>query len=151
MVSEVKSLSRVRLFVTPWTVAYRVPPSMGFSRQEYCSADKSRLYVMFVCVCACARAQSCLTLCKPMGSSLSSSSVNGIFQARITGVGCHFLLQGIFLTQELNWLSCSSYIGRWILYHLCHVRSPLYIIATGNPWFENKEISFAEHNSHYTI
>ena len=33
--SEVKSLSRVRLFVTPWTVAYQAPPSMGFSRQEY--------------------------------------------------------------------------------------------------------------------
>ena len=32
--SEVKSLSRVRLFATPWTVAYQVPPSMGFSRQE---------------------------------------------------------------------------------------------------------------------
>ena len=31
------SLSRVRLFVTPWTVAYQVPPSMGFSRQEYWS------------------------------------------------------------------------------------------------------------------
>ena len=31
---EVKSLSRVRLFVTPWTVAYQAPPSMGFSRQE---------------------------------------------------------------------------------------------------------------------
>ena len=30
----VKSLSRVRLFVTPWTVAYQAPPSMGFSRQE---------------------------------------------------------------------------------------------------------------------
>ena len=31
---KVKSLSRVRLFVTPWTVAYQAPPSMGFSRQE---------------------------------------------------------------------------------------------------------------------
>ena len=31
---KVKSLSRVRLFLTPWTVAYQVPPSMGFSRQE---------------------------------------------------------------------------------------------------------------------
>ena len=31
-----KSLSRVRLFTTPWTVAYQAPPipSMGFSRQE---------------------------------------------------------------------------------------------------------------------
>ena len=32
-----KSLSHVQLFVTPWTVAYQAPPSMGFSRQEYWS------------------------------------------------------------------------------------------------------------------
>ena len=31
---KVKSLSGVPLFVTPWTVAYQVPPFMGFSRQE---------------------------------------------------------------------------------------------------------------------
>ena len=31
---KVKSLSRVRFFATPWTVAYQSPPSMGFSRQE---------------------------------------------------------------------------------------------------------------------
>ena len=34
---KVKSLSHVRLFVTPWTIAYQAPPSMGFSRQEYWS------------------------------------------------------------------------------------------------------------------
>ena len=34
---KVKSLSRVRLFVTPWTVVHQAPPSMGFSRQEYWS------------------------------------------------------------------------------------------------------------------
>ena len=34
---KVKSLSRVRLFVTPWTVAYQAPQSMEFSRQEYWS------------------------------------------------------------------------------------------------------------------
>ena len=33
----VKSLSRVQLFATPWTVAYQAPQSMGFSRQEYWS------------------------------------------------------------------------------------------------------------------
>ena len=32
-----KSLSRVQLFATPWTVVYQSPPSMGFSRQEYWS------------------------------------------------------------------------------------------------------------------
>ena len=35
--SQVKSLSRVRLFVTPWTVAHQAPLPMGFSRQEYWS------------------------------------------------------------------------------------------------------------------
>ena len=35
--SEVKWLSRVRLFAIPWIVAYQAPPSMGFSRQEYWS------------------------------------------------------------------------------------------------------------------
>ena len=34
---KVKSLSRVRLLVTPWTAAYQAPPSMGFSREEYWS------------------------------------------------------------------------------------------------------------------
>ena len=34
---RVKSLSRVQLFATPWTVAYNAPPSMGFSMQEYWS------------------------------------------------------------------------------------------------------------------
>ena len=34
---KLKSLSRVQLFATPWTVAYQVPLSMGFSRQGYWS------------------------------------------------------------------------------------------------------------------
>ena len=38
---KVKSLSRVRLFLTPWTAAYQAPPSMGFSRQEYWSGVPS--------------------------------------------------------------------------------------------------------------
>ena len=35
--SSVQSLSRVRLFAAPWTVALQASPSMGFSRQEYWS------------------------------------------------------------------------------------------------------------------
>ena len=59
--------------------------------------------------------------CNPPGSS-----VYGIFQARNTELGCHFLLQGIFLTQGSNlcllvsWVSC---IGRQTLYHLYHLGS----------------------------
>ena len=35
--NEVKLLSHVRLFATPWTVAPQAPLPMGFSRQEYWS------------------------------------------------------------------------------------------------------------------
>ena len=35
--TECWSFSHVCLFVTPWTVAYQAPPSIGFSRQEYWS------------------------------------------------------------------------------------------------------------------
>ena len=37
--SEMKLLSHVLLFVTPWTVAYQASPYMGFSRQEYWSGS----------------------------------------------------------------------------------------------------------------
>ena len=37
LAKKVKSLSCVRLFAAPWTVAYQAPLSMGFSRQEYWS------------------------------------------------------------------------------------------------------------------
>ena len=40
---KVKSLSRIRLFATPWTTTYQVPPSMGFSRQEYWSGVPSHM------------------------------------------------------------------------------------------------------------
>ena len=60
--------------------------------------------------------QLCLTLCKPMCYILPGSSVHGNLQAR-TLVGCHFLLQGIFLTQgpDPGFLCC-----RQIPYHLSH-------------------------------
>ena len=47
-------------------------------------------------------AQSCPTLCDIMGYSLPGSSVHGDSSGKNTGVGCHFLLQGIFPTQGLN-------------------------------------------------
>ena len=58
--------------------------------------------------------QSCQTFCNPKDCSLPGSSVLGIFQARILEVGCHALLQGIFLTQgsDLHLLHC-----RQNLYH----------------------------------
>ena len=57
--------------------------------------------IFFLCV-LCLVAQSCPTLWNPMDCSLPGSSVHGILQARILGVGCHACLQGIFPTQGLN-------------------------------------------------
>ena len=105
---EVKSLSHVRLFVTPWMVACQVPLSMGFSRKEYGSGlpfpspgdiphpgmepssvlqagsllselpGKPFSSVQFSSV-----SQLCLTLCDPIDGSPPGSSVPGILQARI--------------------------------------------------------------------
>ena len=47
-------------------------------------------------------AQSCLTLCHPMDCSPPGSSVHGDSPGKNTGVGCHALLQGIFLIQGSN-------------------------------------------------
>ena len=40
--------------------------------------------------------------CNPMNCSLPSSSVHGDSPGKNTGVGCYFLLQGIFQTQGFN-------------------------------------------------
>ena len=60
--------------------------------------------------------------CNPMDCSLPGSSVHGIFPGKNTGVGCHFLLQGIFLTQGLN---PSPLYCKQILYRLSYQGSPL--------------------------
>ena len=39
------------------------------------------------------------------------------FPGKNTGVGCHFLLQGLFPTQGLNHVFCIFSPGRLILYH----------------------------------
>ena len=90
---EVKPLSRVWLFATPWTVTYQAPWSMGFSRQDYWSG---------------------LPFPSPMHesgkwkwsrSAMSDSSwPHGLqptrllrpwdFPGKTTGVGCHCLLPG---------------------------------------------------------
>ena len=51
----------------------------------------------------CLVTQSNPTLCDPLDCSQPSFSVHGIFSdKKNTGIGCHFLLQGIFPTQGLN-------------------------------------------------
>ena len=50
---KVKSLSRVRLFTTPWAAAYQAPLSMGFSRQEYWSGVPLPCPILYIVVCIC--------------------------------------------------------------------------------------------------
>ena len=111
--------------VTPWTVARQAPLSMAFSGKNTGVGCHSLLQGSNPGLPHCRRtfyhlshqgspvcykgyesesevAQSCPTLCDPMDCSLQGSSLHGILQARILGVGCHFLLQGIFPTQGLN-------------------------------------------------
>ena len=79
------------------------------------------IYRNIFMVCGCAKPlQSCPILCNPMDCSLPGFTVHGILQARILGVGCHALLQGIFSTQESN---------PHLLWHL-HCRQILYFWAT---------------------
>ena len=64
-------------------------------------------------------AQSCLTLCDPHGLWPPRLLCPCSFPGKNTGAGCHFLLQGILLTQgsipgTISWVSS---IGRRILYH----------------------------------
>ena len=98
---------------------------------------------------------SCLTLSEPMDCSLPGSSIHGIFQAKVlamdhsppgssihgilhdknTGVGCHFLLQGIFLTQGsnpglllLHWKVNSLPLCH-LLYHSLFLSNMVFILA----------------------
>ena len=127
--SEVaQSLSRVPLLATPWTAAHQAPQSVGFSRQEYWSGaplpspfgwlhnieQRSLCYAADPCwLSVFAVAAVWLYTRSVLGSGFSHSVVSnslqphrllgaGNFPGKNTGAGCHFLLQGTFLTQRSN-------------------------------------------------
>ena len=110
-------------------VAYQAPPSTEFSRQEYWSGlpfpspgdlldpgIEPRTPTLQAdallseppgtpCLTPAAAAkslQSCPTLCNPIDGSPPGSPIPGELSRKNTGVGCHFHLQGIFLTQGSN-------------------------------------------------
>ena len=98
---EWKSLSRVQLFGTPWTLQ-----SMEFSRPEYWSGEPFP-----------SPGDLPNPGIKPRPLTLQADSLPAEPQGKPknAGVGSLSFLQGIFLTQELNrgHLHC-----RWILYQL---------------------------------
>ena len=78
-------------------------------------------------------AQSCPTLCDSMDCSPPFPNIHGGSPGKDTGVGCHFLLQGIFPTQEPN--PCLLHC-RWILYHWATWEALIFNYPRAN-WFEN--------------
>ena len=108
---KVKSLSHVQLFAIPWTVAYQVPLSVEFSRQEYESellfpspGDLPDLGIgprspalaggfftiespgkpdMEYYVGVCLLSHFSLTLCNPMNCNPPGFSIHGVLQARV--------------------------------------------------------------------
>ena len=105
-------LSRVQLFVTPWTAALQAPLSMGILQArilEWVAMPPSRDLPN--------------PGIEPRSPALQADSLPAELQAKPknTGVGTLSLLQRIFLSQESNrgLLHC-----RWILYQLSYQGGP---------------------------
>ena len=139
------SFSHILLFETPWTIACQAPLFMGFSRQEYRSGlpfspsgNLPDLRIQPMSPVSPALLADSLPLShlrlgwNEIKKVKSLSRVRffvtpwteptrllcpWVFPGKSTGVGCHFLLQVIFPTQESNpgLLPC-----RQTLYHLSH-------------------------------
>ena len=118
-------------------VAHQAPPSLGFSRQEHWSGlpfpspmhESEKGKWSHSVVSNSLRPHGLQpTLSDPIGCSLPWD-----FQGKSTGVGCHFLLQGIFPTQGLN--PGLPYCGQ-TLYPLSHQGSPTghYSAIKENEW-----------------
>ena len=102
---------------------------------------------------ACSVAQPCPTLVTLWTIQPTRFLCPWDFPGKNAGVGCHFLLQGIFLNHRLNRLCC---IGKWILYHwatwetLRHVQLTIKKSAIGL-WFYWNSISLGFALSHETL
>ena len=123
---KMKSLSHVRLFATPWTVAYQAPLSMGFSRQKYWSGlpfpfpedlPNPGNWTLVTHIVKETESRSVVS------DSLWHPGLYGPWTSpgQNTGVGSLSLLQGIFPTQGSDQGFLHS---RQILNQLSHQGSP---------------------------
>ena len=97
---KVKSLSHVRLFKTPWTVAYKALPSMGFSRQEYWSGVPLPSLMNICCCCCCSVTSVVSNPVRPHRWQPTRLPHLWDSQDKNTAVGCHFLLQCVKVESE---------------------------------------------------
>ena len=104
-VSQVPILLKGQLYLHTSSLPYNIVAHLCLTLCDHmdCSPPGSSVHGIFQArILESEVAQSCPTLCNPVDCSPPGSSVHGILQARIQGVGCHFLLQGIFPTQGSN-------------------------------------------------
>ena len=81
--------------------------SFSYLEPVCCSMSSSKC-----CFLTCIQiSQEAATLCNPMDCSLPGSSVLGDSPDKNTGVDCHAVLQGIFLTQGSN--PCLLHLLHW--------------------------------------
>ena len=103
-----------------------------------------------VCVCVCTRVCMCVFV-HVCSATSSSVQAHGLLPTRLlcpwdspgknTRVGCHFLLQGIFLTQGSNLRLLLLLHFRQILYHCAHhLGSPLLLIRSIN-YFNGEKLN----------
>ena len=81
-------------------------------------------------VCCAKSCQSCPTFCDSVDYSLPGSSVHGDSPGKNTGVGCHVLLQGMFLTQRSNPRFLCPLRWQAGSLPLCYLGSPCVYICT---------------------
>ena len=112
---KVKSLSCVRLFVTPWTAAYQAPLSMGFSRQEYWSGlplPSPKMFRLVHNIPCCYVTSVMSDSVRPHRWQPTRLPCPWDSPGQNTGVGCYFLLQCMKVKSESevtqSCLTCSD-------------------------------------------
>ena len=108
---KVKSLSCVRLFATPWTVAYQDPLSMGFSRQEQIGKGVHQgcilSFPLIYCKCLASLNFASLSHAHACFITQSRPAVRDLLDCIPPGSFVH----GIFQAGILEWVAISFFRG----------------------------------------
>ena len=105
-----KSLTHVRLFATPWIIAYQAPRYMGFSRHEYWSGlpfpyggVNGNLRQEGLCHTQVYCTQSPCPCSSPLLTHTSSGDTQTQLQLSLCGVSGSWCTQGLFEPSECLW------------------------------------------------